>query len=132
MVLRCELGANVPSGTLSTELNHYAPTVSGSLAVSQSIHTDESSPTSRLLLHSSRPSPNSKGRSFANALGWVWDPVANGKDLGRRSVVFDRARAVELHASGASVREVAKGLHTGREKVNRFLMSQNPHAEHAA
>jgi len=48
-----------------------------------------------------------------------------GKRLGRRRVVFDRAKVIELHTSGASVRDIAKALHIGRGTVHRFLASQN-------
>jgi DNA invertase Pin-like site-specific DNA recombinase len=50
----------------------------------------------------------------------------NGKQLGRKRVVFDRSRAVELHEAGASVREIAGTLGICRGVVHRFLLSRKP------
>jgi len=49
----------------------------------------------------------------------------NGKQLGRKRVVFDRSRVVELRDGGATVREIATTLGIGRGTVQRFL-AQNP------
>lgn len=52
---------------------------------------------------------------------------AKGRRLGRKRVVFDRSRAVELHRAGTSIREIAATLGIGRGTVQRFLaMAQNP------
>ena len=54
---------------------------------------------------------------------------AKGRRLGRKRVVFDRSRAVELHQAGTSIREIATTLGIGRGTVQRFLamaMAQNP------
>lgn len=55
----------------------------------------------------------------------VRNAKAKGKTLGRRRVIFDRSRAVELQVAGATVREIATTLGIGRGTVQRFL-AQNP------
>jgi DNA invertase Pin-like site-specific DNA recombinase len=52
----------------------------------------------------------------------------NGKTLGRKRVVFDRSRAIELHAGGSSIRDIAITLGIDRGVVHRFLLSQKPSA----
>jgi DNA invertase Pin-like site-specific DNA recombinase len=52
----------------------------------------------------------------------------NGRVLGRKRVVFDRSRAIELHAGGSSVRDIATTLGIDRGVVHRFLVSQKPPA----
>jgi DNA invertase Pin-like site-specific DNA recombinase len=50
----------------------------------------------------------------------------NGKQLGRRKVVFDRSRAMELHQGGASVRQIAATLGVGAGTIHRLLAFQKP------
>jgi DNA invertase Pin-like site-specific DNA recombinase len=50
----------------------------------------------------------------------------NGKQLGRKRVIFDRMKATELHAAGLSIREIGDTLGVGRGVVYRFLLSRKP------
>src|SRR5215469_1076621 len=52
----------------------------------------------------------------------------NGKLLGRKRIIFDRSRAIELHAGGSSIRDIATTLGIDRGVVHRFLLSQKPPA----
>jgi DNA invertase Pin-like site-specific DNA recombinase len=57
----------------------------------------------------------------------VRNAKAKGKALGRKRVVFDRSRVVELRDGGPTVREIAATLGIGRGTVARFLaLAQNP------
>ena len=97
------------------------------LAVSQSIDTDESNPTSRLLLHILASVAEFERELIRERVrAGVRNAKHRGKVLGRKPAVFDRSKAGELHLAGASVREIAAALSVGRRTVHRFLLSQNP------
>ena len=70
------------------------------LAVSQSIDTDESNPTSRLLLHILASVAEFEREMIRER---VWAGVRNakrkGKQLGRSRVVFDRSKASNMRAA---------------------------------
>jgi putative DNA-invertase from lambdoid prophage Rac len=100
------------------------------LAVSQSIDTDESNPTARLLLHILASVAEFEREIIRERVcAGVKNAKAKGKQLGRRKVVFDRARAREMNAGGASLRDIAAALQVGRGTVHRFLLSQKPTSE---
>jgi putative DNA-invertase from lambdoid prophage Rac len=100
------------------------------LAVSQSIDTDESNPTARLLLHILASVAEFEREIIRERVcAGVRNAKAKGKRLGRRRVVFDRSRAREMDARGASLREIATTLQVGRGTVHRFLLSQKPTAK---
>lgn len=100
------------------------------LAVSQSIDTDESNPTARLLLHILASVAEFERELIRERVrAGVKSAKHKGKQLGRRRVVFDRSRASEMYQGGASVREIAATLQVGRGTVHRFLVSQKPNAE---
>lgn len=97
------------------------------LAVSQSIDTDESNPTSRLLLHILASVAEFERELIRERVrAGVKSAKHKGKQLGRRRVVFDRSKASNMYQSGASVREIAATLQVGRGTVHRFLVSQKP------
>lgn len=97
------------------------------LAVSQSIDTDESNPTARLLLHILASVAEFERELIRERVrAGVKSAKHKGKQLGRRRAVFDRSRAAEMYASGASLREIAAALQVGRGTVHRFLLSQKP------
>ena len=48
----------------------------------------------------------------------------NGKQLGRRKLLFDRDRALNLHRDGKSIREIADALQINRGTIHRFLLGQ--------
>jgi DNA invertase Pin-like site-specific DNA recombinase len=81
------------------------------LAVSQSIDTDESNPTARLLLHilASVAEFERELMRERTAAG-VRAARANGKTLGRPRRVFRRDAAVQLRDQGLSWRAIAKRL----------------------
>ena len=49
----------------------------------------------------------------------------NGKQLGRKRVVFDRTRAQAMRDNGATVRQIAMALEIGKGTIQRFL-AQKP------
>jgi putative DNA-invertase from lambdoid prophage Rac len=101
------------------------------LAVSQSIDTDESNPTARLLLHILASVAEFERELIRERVrAGIKSAKHKGKQLGRKRVVFDRRRAEELHHAGATVREIASALQVGRGTVHRFL-SQKPTASAA-
>ena len=94
------------------------------LAVSQSIDTDESNPTARLLLHILASVAEFEREMIRERVcAGVRNAKRNGKQLGRKRVVFDRSKAKQMYTTGASVRQIATALRVGRGTVHRFLMS---------
>ena len=95
------------------------------LAVSQSIDTDESNPTARLLLHILASVAEFERELIRERVrAGIKSARHKGKQLGRRRVVFDRSKAVEMHAAGATVREIARALQVGNGTIQRFLTFQ--------
>lgn len=100
------------------------------LAVSQSIDTDESNPTSRLLLHILASVAEFEREMIRERVcAGVRNAKAKGKRLGRKRVVFDRKRALDMWAEGASLRDIAITLQVGRSTIQRYLLSQKGIAE---
>ena len=96
------------------------------LAVSQSIDTDESNPTARLLLHILASVAEFERELIRERVrAGIKSAKHQGKQLGRKRVVFDRSRAETMYHAGATVREIASALQVGRSTVHRFL-SQKP------
>ena len=92
------------------------------LAVSQSIDTDESNPTSRLLLHILASVAEFERELIRERVrAGIKNARHRGKQLGRRKVVFDRGKALEMAQAGASIREIAEALQVGRGTVHRLL-----------
>jgi putative DNA-invertase from lambdoid prophage Rac len=99
------------------------------LAVSQSIDTDESNPTSRLMLHILAAVAEFEREMIRERVSaGVKNARAKGKQIGRRRTVFDRAKALDLQLAGNSVREIAEALGVSRSTVHRALppVSQKP------
>jgi putative DNA-invertase from lambdoid prophage Rac len=96
------------------------------LAVSQSIDTDESNPTSRLLLHILASVAEFEREMIRERVcAGVRNAKRNGKQLGRKRAVFNREKARQMHVAGASVREIATALQVGKGTIQRFL-AQKP------
>lgn len=114
------------------------------IATSQNIDTDESNPTSRLLLHilaavaefereliKERTLAGVKSYRTAFAADRVGRDRArcsrSGKNRahGRPKVIFDQVKLQELAAGGLSIRKIAAQLHLSRGVVERAL-SQKP------
>jgi putative DNA-invertase from lambdoid prophage Rac len=96
------------------------------LAVSQSIDTDESNPTSRLLLHILASVAEFEREMIRERVSaGVRNAKRNGKQLGRKRAVFNREKARQMHEAGASVRDIAVALQVGKGTIQRFL-AQKP------
>ena len=96
------------------------------LAVSQSIDTDESNPTARLLLHILASVAEFERELIRERVrAGIKSAKHKGKKLGRKRVVFDRGKATEMYEGGATVREIAAAMRIGRGTVQRFL-AQKP------
>jgi DNA invertase Pin-like site-specific DNA recombinase len=97
------------------------------LAVSQSIDTDESNPTARLLLHILASVAEFERELIRERVrAGIKSAKHKGKQLGRKRVVFDRGKAQQMHSEGATVREIATALEVGKGTIHRFLASQKP------
>jgi putative DNA-invertase from lambdoid prophage Rac len=98
------------------------------LAVSQSIDTDESNPTAKLLLHILASVAEFERELIRERVrAGIKSAKHKGKQLGRKRVVFDRDKAHALHESGASLREIAAALQVGKGTIQR-LLDQKPTA----
>jgi putative DNA-invertase from lambdoid prophage Rac len=108
------------------------------IAITQSIDTDQSNPTSRLLLHilgavaefereliKERVNSGVQTYRKAYAAGRIGKDRCSrsGRNLahGRPKVVFDRLSVVELSAAGLSIRKIAAKLKLSRGTVERAL-----------
>ena len=97
------------------------------LAVSQSIDTDESNPTARLLLHILASVAEFERELIRERVrAGIKSAKHRGKLLGRKRIIFDRAKVIEMQAAGASIREIAAALEIGRGTIQRFLLTQKP------
>ena len=97
------------------------------IAVTQNIDTDESNPMSRFMLHIFGAFAEFEREMIRERVcAGVRNARRNGKQLGRKRVVFDRSKVSDMHLAGASVREIATALQVGRGTVHRFLLSQKP------
>jgi DNA invertase Pin-like site-specific DNA recombinase len=96
------------------------------LAVSQSIDTDESNPTARLLLHILASVAEFERELIRERVrAGIKSAKHKGKQLGRKRVVFDRSKALEMHEAGASMREIATAMQVGKGTIQR-LLDQKP------
>ncbi len=92
------------------------------IAVSQGLDTDESNPTSRLLLHIlAAVSEFERELIRERVRAGVHNAQRNGKRLGRPRVVFDRQRAADMRAKGMSLPAIARSLGVGYGTLVRGL-----------
>jgi putative DNA-invertase from lambdoid prophage Rac len=95
------------------------------VAVSQSIDTDESNPTSRLMLHVLAAVAEFEREMIRERVcAGVRNAKVKGKRLGRPTAVFDRQKAIQLQAQGMSVRDIAAALEVGNGTVYRALFQK--------
>lgn len=81
------------------------------LAVTQNIDTDESSPTSRFLLHVLAAFAELEREMIRErVISGIRTARINGKSIGRPRKVFRRDQALELRAKGLSWRKIAAEL----------------------
>ena len=92
------------------------------LAVSQNIDTDESNPTSRLMLHILAAVAELEREMIRERVcAGVKNARQKDKRLGRPKRVFDRQRAVELRQQGRSLTQIAWELGVGLGTIARTL-----------
>jgi putative DNA-invertase from lambdoid prophage Rac len=97
------------------------------LAVSQSIDTDESNPTARLLLHILASVAEFERELIRERVrAGIRNARHKGRQLGRKRILFDRSKVIEMHNAGASIREIAAAMQIGRGTIQRFLLTQKP------
>ncbi len=95
------------------------------LAVSQSIDTDESNPTTRLMLHILAAVAEFERELICERVAsGVANAKRQGKRLGRPRRVFDRERAQELRKQGLSLPKIARELGVGLGTVVRSIRAQ--------
>lgn len=95
------------------------------VATSQNIDTDESNPTSRLIVHILAAVAEFERETIRERVkAGMKSAAAHGKKCGRPTAVFDRKRASELQGQGKSVRAIAAVLGTSRASVQRLLAAQ--------
>jgi len=92
------------------------------VAVTQNIDTSVSNPMSRFMLQIFGAFAELEREMIRERVcAGVRNARRKGKTLGRKRVVFDRSKAIEMHMAGASVREIADALQVGRSTVHRLL-----------
>jgi len=92
------------------------------LAVSQNIDTDENSPTGRLLLNLLAVFAEFERELIRERIcAGLRNARAKGVQLGRKRAVFDRERAREMRAGGASYRVIARACGVGVDTVHRAI-----------
>jgi putative DNA-invertase from lambdoid prophage Rac len=95
------------------------------IATSQALDTDQSNPTSRLLLQILASVAEFEREMIRERVrAGMRAAKHRGKRLGRSKVVFDRSKALAMYEDGASLRDIAAALDVGRGTVHRFLLSQ--------
>lgn len=99
------------------------------IAVSQGLDTDESNPTSRLLLHILAAVAEFERELIRERVSaGMKNAIAKGTRIGRPRRVFDRQRAVDLRVQGLSFPAIARELKVGQGTVVRALdgLSKRP------
>lgn len=92
------------------------------LAVSQNIDTDENSPTGRLLLNLLAVFAEFERELIRERIcAGLRNAKAKGVQLGRKRAVFDRERAREMRAGGASYRAIARACGVGVDTIHRAI-----------
>ena len=81
------------------------------VATTQNLDTDESNPMSRFMLHIMAAFAELEREMIAERVKSGMKAAQHrGQKLGRRKVIFDRQRALDLKAAGASMRAIAQQL----------------------
>jgi putative DNA-invertase from lambdoid prophage Rac len=97
------------------------------IAVSQGLDTDQASPTSRLLLHILASVAEFERELIRERVrAGVRSAKHRGVQLGRKRVVFDRSKAIEMHQAGMSIREIAAALGVGVGTIHRTCSKNLP------
>jgi DNA invertase Pin-like site-specific DNA recombinase len=110
---------------LVESLNRLASAGVRFIATTQSIDTDESNPTSKLLLYILAAVAEFEREMIRErVVAGLASAKHRGKQLGRRKLLFDRERVLKLHRAGKSIREIAAALQINRGTIHRFLAEQ--------
>lgn len=97
------------------------------IAVSQGLDTDQASPTSRLLLHILASVAEFERELIRERVrAGVRSAKHRGVQLGRKRVVFDRSKAIQMHLAGMSMRDIAAVLGIGVGTVHRTCSKNLP------
>jgi DNA invertase Pin-like site-specific DNA recombinase len=92
------------------------------IAVSQGLDTDQTNPTSRLLLHILAAVAEFERELIRERVqAGIANAKRNGKQLGRPKVIFDRQKAIDMRAAGLSLPKIAQTLGVGQGTVVRVL-----------
>jgi putative DNA-invertase from lambdoid prophage Rac len=93
---------------LVESLNKLASAGVRFIATTQSIDTDESNPTSKLLLYILAAVAEFEREMIRErVVAGLASAKHRGQHLGRRKLLFDRERVLNLHRGGKSIREIA-------------------------
>lgn len=96
------------------------------IATSQSLDTDQTNPTSRLLLHILAAVAEFEREMIRERVkAGMAAAQHKGVRIGRPNVSLDQKRARKLHRAGFSQRAIAAQLGVGRGTVERLLESTN-------
>ena len=110
---------------LVESLNKLASAGVRFIATTQSIDTDESNPTSRLMLYILAAVAEFEREMIRErVVAGLASAKHRGQQLGRRKLLFDRERVLNLHRAGKSIREIAAALDVNRGTLHRFLLTQ--------
>jgi len=110
---------------LAESLNKLASAGVRFIATTQSIDTDESNPTSRLMLYILAAVAEFEREMIRErVVAGLASAKHRGQQLGRRKLLFDRERVLNLHRGGKSIREIAAALDVNRGTLHRFLLTQ--------
>jgi len=110
---------------LVESLNKLASAGVRFIATTQSIDTDESNPTSKLLLYILAAVAEFEREMIRErVMAGLATAKHRGKQLGRRKLLFDRERALCLQRAGKSIRDIADVMHINRGTLHRFLVMQ--------
>lgn len=92
------------------------------IAITQSIDTDASNPTSRLLMHVLAAMAEFERELIRERtkLGMA-KAMREGKEIGRPKRIFDIEQVLRMRREGKSVREIGKELKVGKRTIERRL-----------
>lgn len=92
------------------------------IAVTQNLDTDESNPMARFMLHIMAAFAELEREMIRERVkAGMKSAKHRGSKFGRPKAVFDRRKARDMKATGASIREIAKAFGVGSSTVQRLL-----------
>ena len=95
------------------------------IAITQNIDTDESNPMSRFMLQIFAAFSELEREMIRERVtAGVRNAKRKGVQLGRRRVVFDRSKAIDMHLAGTSIREIAAALGVGVGTIHRAVFQK--------